>query len=43
MLCTNLVLVKMKTSVMMHRGMQDYSLCDIRAQVKIITAMEVVG
>ena len=32
MLCTNLVLGKMKTSVMKHR-----------AQVKLITAMEVVG
>ena len=43
--CTNLVLVlvKIKINNMKHMGMEDYTLCDNRAQAKPSTAMEVVG
>ena len=43
MLCNSLALVQMKTSNMGHMGMENYTLCDSRAQVKPVTAMEVVG
>ena len=38
MLCTNLALVQMKTSYNEHMEIEDYILCDNRAQVKLITA-----
>ena len=44
LLCSNLglMLVKIKINNMKRMGIEDYTLCDNRAEVKPITAMEVV-